>query len=196
LRGTITKEGRDFNTEERAEWEKANKDFDRLDSMVQSVERADKLARLWSRATRTTSRAPSRFCRAPRTWFRRTSGTAGRRGQVAQLARSLALQALVYRAGAREAADRRPADAGVRSWSGLDAARPVASNIKPVPQPGRGPSGAVHQRTTTAGGYTVPTRGSSTSLEVRAQAVQRRPGGRRDDAADADTGNPLRRGRP
>jgi len=49
LRDTITRENRDFNTEERAAWDKANKDFDSVGLLIEVQERGDAVSKAYDR---------------------------------------------------------------------------------------------------------------------------------------------------
>jgi HK97 family phage major capsid protein len=144
LRNAIAKEDRDFNTEERAEWEKANKDYDSLGSRIEAHERGA--------AVESANRAAKDNKPAPADVAPIGSGDGKRRSaeELDEL-RALAFQGWVLRTFKRPISNDHKRAAKI---VGLD----LRSGELDVRLPRR--PGAVRAQgvgTGAAGGYTVPT---------------------------------------
>jgi HK97 family phage major capsid protein len=177
LRDKITSEGRDFNAEERGNWDKCNKDFDDLGRQVEAVERGDAVAKALEARKEVKPGAEDVLPGE-------TRSKKGRKGEAAQAeeVRALALQAWFFRQSGK------PLSAEHVRACKLTGMRPGAKNLDiRLGQVGR--QNRAQSTTTTAGGYTIP-QGFVNNLEVALKEwnAVRQSGA---EIIRTETGNPL-----
>jgi hypothetical protein len=134
LRDKITSEGRDFNAEERGNWDKCNKDFDDLGRQVEAVERGDAVAKALEARKEVKPGAEDVLPGETRSKKGRKDGAA-----QAEEVRALALQAWFFRQSGK------PLSAEHVRACKLTGMRPGAKNLDiRLGQVGPAEPGAVH----------------------------------------------------
>jgi HK97 family phage major capsid protein len=144
LRDKIAAEGRDFNSEERAEWEKANTAFDALGAQIDAYERGDAVSKLLESGKDAKPGAED-------TVARRAAERQGMTPEQVEEQRAIALQGWVLRQLGKPITDAHKRAAKLTRFD----LRSKYLDVRLPRTPGELRAQSVG--TTTAGGYTVPT---------------------------------------